>query len=248
MGSIQVMGVPGVLEAIVADRFTFSPDTGTIVLEGNIIIPLPAGKLKLRSCSINRAGEINDRRSLIDDFQRNDNIDFRLEILPRIARVYSDDELPERDSLLVRIHLLRPHLTWHAPYLPPSLKKQHEVREAVKEVESVKKKLFEDNPWQARTTANPGCGKTLPKDRLNRSTRHSGPRIARTTRAYCEVGQSCRPRLLLANPRPAACRRAASAETVGINQKQPTPTMLGVERRKSILRRPDVDRLAVTYP
>ena len=128
-GNAQITGVPGIKGAIAAERFTFSTDTFAFTLGGAIRIPQREGTLKLTACSINRHGEIRDQRSLIKDFQRNVETDRRLELLPEIAKVYSDDELPHEVRYWLALHLLRPHLTWHAPYLPP--KPDRDVREKV---------------------------------------------------------------------------------------------------------------------
>jgi len=98
---------------------------------------------ELRACAINRAGEIGERRSLIDDFRQNVDTDFRVELLPKIARVHTDDEFPDDVRYWVALHLLRAHLSWHAPYLPPPSKDK-----VMEKLHDMRKALADDHPWQ----------------------------------------------------------------------------------------------------
>ena len=89
----------------------------------------------MSACTINRAGEVRDVRSLIDDFQRNVDTDTRLDLLPQIAKVYGDDELPNNVRYWLALHLLRSHFTWLAPYLPAKKKEREDLVQIEKHVE-----------------------------------------------------------------------------------------------------------------
>ncbi len=117
-GGVSVEGLPGFPGGARADRFTYGTDAGAFTFGGDVRLGRPDGVLKLRACTVSRAGEVGDRRSLLDDFHDADTAG-RLELLPRISKVYSDDELPGEVKYLLALSLLRPHLTWHAPYPPP---------------------------------------------------------------------------------------------------------------------------------
>jgi hypothetical protein len=143
-GRVRISGIAGITGEIVADRFSFSTDCGAFTLGGEIRIPTRDGLLKLRACVINRAGEILERRSLIDDFRQNVDTDYRLALLPKIATVYKDGELPADVRFMLALLLLRPHLTWHAPYLPPK-PEDRGIRE--REREDIKK-TTNTSPWQ----------------------------------------------------------------------------------------------------
>jgi hypothetical protein len=145
-GNVRVSGVTGTRGAITADRFSFVAETGAFTFGGDVRIPTADGLLKLRACVVNRAGEVGERQSLLDDFRRNVDTDRRLELLPKIAAIYADDELPADVRLMLALSLLRPHLTWHAPYLPPKPGRER-LAERLRDVQ--KSARAEDvSPWQ----------------------------------------------------------------------------------------------------
>jgi lipopolysaccharide export system protein LptA len=143
-GSVKISGIPGTSAAIEAERMTYHCSTGLINLDGNVRLPRPDGNLKLRACCLNCLGELREARSLLDDFEKAANIKDRLALLPRIARTYTDAELPSEVRFLLALSLVRPHLTWHAPYLAPvpDEKIQHALE---KQVQSIQEG---DSPWQ----------------------------------------------------------------------------------------------------
>src|SRR5262249_6747427 len=119
-----------------ADRFTYQAGTGAFTLGGDVRLSTNNKTIKLRSCTLTQNGELRDRRSLFDDFKDALSIRTKLEMLPRITKIYDDAELPDEVRYLLALHTLRPHLTWHAPYLPP-LPEGREKREVIKEVERI---------------------------------------------------------------------------------------------------------------
>src|SRR5206468_2522524 len=99
---------------------------------------------KLRACTVTRSGEVRDARSLLDDFAQALDVGRKLELLPAITEVYADDELPDEVRYLLALSLLRPHLSWHAPFLPP--RPDPERREPEKKVQQLSEAAAA--PWQ----------------------------------------------------------------------------------------------------
>lgn len=127
---VVVRGLSG-LDAVEADRFTLNPDTGGYTFGGDVRLRRRDGVTKLRACTVTRTGEVRDARSLLDDFSRALDVAQRLELLPQITRVYADDELPDEVRYLLALRLLRPHLSWHTPFLPPRPGPERRLAEAV---------------------------------------------------------------------------------------------------------------------
>jgi hypothetical protein len=116
--NVVVRGLRG-LDVVEADRFTLSSDTGAYTFGGEVRLGRRDGVTKLRACTVTRTGEVRDARSLLDDFTRALDVEQQLELLPVITSVYDDDELPDEVRYRLALSLLRPHLSWHAPFLPP---------------------------------------------------------------------------------------------------------------------------------
>jgi hypothetical protein len=163
-GQVRIDGVAGSDGTIVADRFSFSVDTCAFTLGGDVRIPTHDGVVKLRACTINRAGEIGERRSLIDDFRQNVDTDYRLELLPKIAATYEDSELPSDVRFMLALHLLRPHLSWHAPNLPPTSKE----RDVVNRVRDEVNKIETGGPWQPALSGEYWMLPDIPEAMLDR--------------------------------------------------------------------------------
>jgi hypothetical protein len=117
-GKVTLRGLAGFAGPIQADRCTFDADTDRFTLGGDVRLPRWDQTLKVRSCSLKRNGTVGDVRTLLEDF-REGELPERLELLPGIAKVYRDTELPDEVRYLLALHTLRPHLSWHAPYLAP---------------------------------------------------------------------------------------------------------------------------------
>ena len=143
-GNVRIAGITAIEGDVHADRMSRSTDTGVFTLEGDIRIALRDKILKLRSGTINRAGEIGSKRSLIDDFRQNVDTEYRLNLLPRIGRVYLNAEMPDDVRYWLAMSLLQSHLTWHAPYAPPP-KEKRELRELRQEARQVRDNT---DPWQ----------------------------------------------------------------------------------------------------
>ncbi len=118
-GGVRVEGVPR-HTIIRADRFSFSSDTGGFTFGGDVRLEQPGSTWKLRACSVTRTGEVREQQSLLDDFRTAPDATAKLALLPQLARVYEDNELPAEARYLLALYLLRPHLIWHAPYLTPA--------------------------------------------------------------------------------------------------------------------------------
>ncbi|HZZ82344.1 MAG TPA: hypothetical protein VFE62_27850 [Gemmataceae bacterium] len=117
--AVHLTGLVDYPAGIDADRFAYHADTGVITLGGNIRLHAPDKTHKLRACILTQTGQVRDARSLLDDFRTAITIDAKLALLPKITQVYGDAELPDEVRYLLALHLLRPHMGWHAPYLPP---------------------------------------------------------------------------------------------------------------------------------
>ncbi len=130
VGDVLVHGIRAFPAGVRAQRLTYSPETGTITLGGTVRLQLHGSVIKLESCSLTNLGEVRDARSLLDDFRNALSIDAKRRLLPRITRIYDDSELPDEVRFLLALHLLQPHLTWHAPYLPaqPSLRNRSDEK------------------------------------------------------------------------------------------------------------------------
>lgn len=131
---VRLHGLSDYPGGVTADRITYDADSGAFMLGGDIRLHAHGKVVKLRSCSLTRQGTIRDAQSWLDDFQKVFTIDGKLQLLPKITSVYADEELPDEVRYLLALNLLRPHLTWHAPYLPP-LPGLVKLRELVKRVE-----------------------------------------------------------------------------------------------------------------
>jgi hypothetical protein len=116
---VKLRGFPGYPDGIRADRFAYHADAGTFTLGGDIRLPTPNKTIKLRTCTLTQRGELRDPRSLLDDFHTAFTIDAKLELMPKITKVYDDGELPDEVRYFLALNTLRPHLSWHAPNLPP---------------------------------------------------------------------------------------------------------------------------------
>ncbi|MCI0459401.1 MAG: MG2 domain-containing protein [Gemmataceae bacterium] len=150
-GAVRVEGVP-FNPLIRAERFTYSSDTGGFSFGGDVRLEQGASVLKLTACSVTRTGEVRDRRSLLNEFRSALDINAKLKLLPAVGRVYSDDELPPDVRYLLALHLLRPHLTWHAPYvapLPDENRREVADREA-KHYREPWREAMGGEPWMAR--------------------------------------------------------------------------------------------------
>jgi hypothetical protein len=155
-GAVRVEGLPGI-ESVRADRCTFSSDTGGCTFGGDVQLVQATGRLKLRACSVTRAGEVREQTSLLDDFRAAPGIEAKVELLPRIARVYADDELPVEVRYFLALDLLRPHLSWHAPYLPP-------VNKDVRQVEYKRSVVhMDDERWQEAMSGEPWMMRDVPQ-------------------------------------------------------------------------------------
>jgi alpha-2-macroglobulin len=164
-GAVRVAGVPG-CTSVAADRFTFNSDTGGLTFGGDVRLDQPSGLLKLRACSVTRTGEVRDRRSLLDEFRGAFDQAAKLELLPQLTRVYSDDELPSEARYLLALQLLRPHLTWHAPYLPPPDDRDR------RELARVKHLRARDDPWQEALGGDAWLAQDVP-DRVREQHRQA---------------------------------------------------------------------------
>lgn len=179
-GSVRIGGVPGLMKEVIGERFSFSADTGSITLGGDIRIPRTDGTLKLRACTINRSGEVGERRSLLDDFHRNVNTEARLELLPRIATIYDDQELSNEARYWLALHLLSLHLTWHAPVLPPIEKRVEQLEQLQEE----SKPANRDHPWQAAHRGELWQRNTIPDavvEQFQRQIQERAPKEQPTT-------------------------------------------------------------------
>lgn len=58
----------------------------------------------------------DERQDLLEEFRKAD-VPRRLELLPRLTKVYGEKELPAEARYLQALQLLRPHLSWSAPNL-----------------------------------------------------------------------------------------------------------------------------------
>lgn len=123
-GTVAVRGLPGAAMLVEADRFTYNADTGRFTFGGTVRIHHQGGIVKLTSCTITRGGDLRDQSSLLDDFRLAFSVTRRQALLPALTRVYGDDELPDEGRYLLALELLRPHLSWHAPYLPPAFERR----------------------------------------------------------------------------------------------------------------------------
>jgi alpha-2-macroglobulin len=79
------------------------------------------GLFLLASVSLLLAGiaqnvQSDERKNLLDEFRQAD-VPRRLQLLPRLTKAYSEEELPPEVRYLLALQLLRPHLTWQAPNL-----------------------------------------------------------------------------------------------------------------------------------
>ncbi len=119
LGGVQLRGFTDYPGGISADRFSFHAETGAFTLGGDIRLRTYDKTVKLRACTLTQAGELRDPRSLLDDFRQSFTIHAKLDLLPKITKIYDDAELPDEVRYVLALNLLRPHLSWHAPYLPP---------------------------------------------------------------------------------------------------------------------------------
>lgn len=130
-----------------ADRFTYHAESGAFTLGGDIRLRANDKIVKLRSCTLTQRGELRDPRSLLDDFRSLFTLDAKLELLPKIAKTYDDAELPDEVRFLLAMHLLRPHLSWQAPFVPPV--PERDPVDRLRRLEKlVKQERHHGLPWQ----------------------------------------------------------------------------------------------------
>ncbi len=137
-------GVAGFAGPIQADRWTYSADSDSFTLGGDVRLPRWENTLKARSCTLKRNGTVSDVRTLLEDFSAAE-LSERLELLPRIAKVYRDDEMSDEVRYLLALHTLRPHLRWHAPYLAP--RPSYRVQDAL--YKSIEREGHESWRWES---------------------------------------------------------------------------------------------------
>lgn len=148
LGKVTVRGVPGFEAGIRADHFTFHSDAGRFTFLGDVRLYRREGTLKLLSCTVAATGQVADAKSLLDDFRDAKDVDRKLQLLPRIAAVYTDDELSDEVRYLFALNLLRRHLTWHLPYPPPKSEIDHSARQLVEyALRDEKEWSEEDSRW-----------------------------------------------------------------------------------------------------
>jgi len=116
---VQLRGIAEYPHGVFADRVAYQAETGTFTLSGDVRLHGYQATQKWRVCTMMPSGAVRDARSLLDDFRQMFTLDAKIELLPKISKVYTDDELPPEVRYLLALNLLRPHLDWHAPYLPP---------------------------------------------------------------------------------------------------------------------------------
>src|SRR5688572_1035844 len=63
-------------------------------------------------------GAARPPRDPVAEFRAANNVGEQLRLLPEIDRAYAGKELPDETRYLMALHLLRPHLSWHAVYAP----------------------------------------------------------------------------------------------------------------------------------
>jgi uncharacterized protein YfaS (alpha-2-macroglobulin family) len=146
-----------------ADRFSFHAETGAFTLGGDIRLRRLDKTVKLRACTLTQRGELRDPRSLLDDFRDALIMHAKLELLPKIARVYDDAELPDEVRYVAALNLLRPHLTWHAPYLPPL--PDHAVKYKRLD-EAFDAREWSGHAWQAALGGEPWMLDDIPQARV----------------------------------------------------------------------------------
>jgi hypothetical protein len=111
-GRVQAAGDAG---TVAARRATFTSATQLLAFDGDVRLVVGKASTKLLSCDMTTAGDVCNRRSLLDDFDAAPDAAAKLAMLPRITAVYDDEELPGDVALMLAGDLLRPHLTWHRP-------------------------------------------------------------------------------------------------------------------------------------
>lgn len=141
---VQLRGLVGYPGGVTAERFNFHAETGSFSLGGDVRLIMHDKTIKLRSCTLTQVGELRDARSWLDDFRNALSIEAKLDLLPKIIKVYEDAELPDEVRYLLALHLLRPHLTWHAPYLPPP----HDRKERREKAQRQTRLRDYDTPWR----------------------------------------------------------------------------------------------------
>jgi uncharacterized protein YfaS (alpha-2-macroglobulin family) len=147
-GRVQLRGMVAFPGGILADRFVYHAETCSFTLGGDIRLKTHEHITKLRACTLTARGELRDRRSLLDDFEQSFTLTAKFETLGKIAAVYDDAELPDPVRYWLALHLLRPQMTWHAPYLPaqPNWRERELIAEQVKVLEG--RGRDETSPWQ----------------------------------------------------------------------------------------------------
>jgi len=144
--TVLVHGIDAYPGGISAESFVYHCETGELVCSGDVRLAEANGTRTFRSCTLGRTGELLAQESLLTDFAKTKDIPARLELLKKIAKVYDDDELPGEVRYLLALSLLRPHLTWHAPYLPPPLDIREKVLRESKSAELSRDEVAK--PWQ----------------------------------------------------------------------------------------------------
>lgn len=124
-GHVSISGMAG-YASITADRFTFSSDASAFALGGDVRLSAPSSTLKATYVLLSTAGEVREKKTLLQDFAAAGDLPAKLALLPEIARIYEDAELSADVRYLLALDLARKHMTWHPPPPAPKEKRQRE--------------------------------------------------------------------------------------------------------------------------
>jgi uncharacterized protein YfaS (alpha-2-macroglobulin family) len=152
---IELRGFATFPQGVHADRFAYHAESGAFTLGGDIRLQAFDRVTKWRTCILTARGDVREPHSLLDDFREAFSLDAKLALLPRIGKVYTDDELPDEARFLLAIEILRTHLSWHAPY-PPAVpeRNRRELQELVKRIERVRERHYSSG-WQEAMGGEP---------------------------------------------------------------------------------------------
>ncbi len=92
-----------------------------------------------------------EKNALLADFAAANDLPRKLTLLPRMARAFGDNELPENVRYLLALELTRAHLTWH-PVAPPSSDLE---RRKYKVAHASKIDALDDDRWEDGHTGEP---------------------------------------------------------------------------------------------
>ncbi len=160
IGDVLVHGIRAYPAGVRAQRLVYTPESETFTLGGTVRLQTHGSTTKLESCSLSVLGDLRDARSLFDDFRNALSIDAKRGLLPRITRIYDDSELTDEVRFLLALDLLRPHLTWHAPYLPAlPIHGRHASEEKVKVLD-----VHGFSPWQEAMTGEDWMYPDIPEN------------------------------------------------------------------------------------